>query len=366
MGYFKNISFTNFRNFKNFSLDFSNSLNIIIGKNGSGKTNILEGISLTEKGRGFRKEVISNFINFTSLNKKFEIYSNFINENNEYNVKVFNSEKNLKKLNINNNSEVDSIKHFESLFSIIYFLPEMERLFLASPSFRRNFFDRLIFTTYKDYNLIINSYKKAIYDRQLLLKKDSYDETWITNIEGNIVKFGSIIYKKRILHLEIINKIIEKLNYKNHFSKNFILKIQDEFLEQNLTIYDNDTEYLKELKNKRRIDTYAGGCSIGPHRSNIVGFNRDTNFNLNQLSTGQQKTVVLLIIISQCYHLINNLKITPIILLDEICSHLDEANRELLLYLVNRLSVQTFMTGNEENLFSFLSTKAHYCNIVPQ
>ena len=126
--------------------------------------------------------------------------------------------------------------------------------------------------------------------------------------------------------------------------------------------------YLKqnffELKNKRRIDTYAGGCSIGPHRSNIVGFNRDTNFNLNQLSTGQQKTVVLLIIISQCTFLINELSIKPIILFDEVCSHLDDFNREILLSLIESLDVQTIMTGTEQNFFSFLSTKASYCNII--
>ena len=95
-----------------------------------------------------------------------------------------------------------------------------------------------------------------------------------------------------------------------------------------------------------------------------MGFNEEDNFNLNQLSTGQQKTIVLLLIIAQSEFLIKNLNLKPIILLDEICSHLDDDNRQLLLYLIEELDVQVFMTGTDKNFFSFLSTKANYCNIT--
>ena len=364
MGYFRKINFNNYRNLKKFSLNFFSDSNVIIGKNGSGKTNILEGISLFEKGRGFRKDKINNLINFENQEQRFDINSIFIDKDIEYNVNIYNSEKNLKKLSINNSLELESIKHFESLFSIIYFLPEMERLFVASPSFRRNFFDRLIFNYDKNYNVIVNSYKKAILDRQILIRKDSYDENWISEIENNIYKFASIIYKKRISHIDIINNIINKINSKEHFSADFVIKIQDNFISENLNIFEDREKYLLELRNRRKEDFFSGGCSIGPHRSNIIGYNKKNNFDLNQLSTGQQKTIVLLIIIAQSEYLIKNLKLSTIILLDEICSHLDQANRELILYLINQLNVQVFMTGTEKNLFSFLSTKANYCNIT--
>lgn len=364
MGYFKKINFNNYRNLKKFSLNFVSDSNVIIGKNGSGKTNILEGISLFEKGRGFRKDKINNLINFENQGQRFDINAIFIDKNIEYNVNIFNSEKNLKKLSVNNSLELESSKHFESLFSIIYFLPEMERLFVASPSFRRNFFDRLIFNYDKNYNVIVNLYKKAILDRQLLIRKDSYDENWIREIENNIYKFGSIIYKKRIAHIDIINSIINTINSKEHFSTDFVIKIQDNFISENARIFEDREKYLLELRNRRKEDFFSGGCSIGPHRSNIIGYNKKNNFDLNQLSTGQQKTIVLLIIIAQSEYLIKNLKLSAIILLDEICSHLDQVNRELILYLTNQLNVQVFMTGTEKNLFSFLSTKANYCNIT--
>ena len=114
MGYFKNINFSNYRNFTRCSLSFDKSLNIILGKNGSGKTNILEGISLFEKGRGFRKEKIANLINFNNFDKRFNIDSKFQDDKLEFIVNVFNSEKNLKKISINESLEKETIKHFES------------------------------------------------------------------------------------------------------------------------------------------------------------------------------------------------------------------------------------------------------------
>ena len=364
MGYFKNINFNNYRNFSSYNISFDRGSNVILGKNGSGKTNILEGISLFEKGRGFRKDKIINLINYQNKDKGFKIDSDFKNEKNQLKISIFNSEKNLKKISVNESFEIESIKYFESLFSIIHFLPEMERLFIATPSFRRNFLDRLIFSSDKNYNLIVSSYKKLIYERQLILKKISFDEDWIEKVEKNIIKFGSIIYKKRILHIEIINKILQRISLPKNFSSEFILKLHDDFLEHNSKIYDDIDKYLYKIKNSRKNDFFSGRCAYGPHLSDLIGYNTNDNFNLNQLSTGQQKTIVLLIIIAQSEYLINSLNLKPVILLDEICSHLDLINRELLLYLINKLKVQVFMTGTEKSFFSFLSTKANYCNIT--
>jgi len=363
LGYIKNILFENFRNFEKSEFEFDPSCNVILGKNGSGKTNILEGLSLLEKGRGFKKDKVINFINFNNDKLRFNIQSLFQDDELNLNIKIFNSEKNLKKILVNNSFDTETINHFESLFSIIYFLPEMERLFLASPSLRRNFLDRLIFNQEKNYNIVVNTYKKSLSERQLLLKDVNYDESWIEKIEFNICEFGSIIYKKRIEHIENINKILKKLSINKNIYNNFQFKIKDEFLEKNYNIINDGELYLATLKNNRKLDFFSGGCTIGPHRSDFTGFDIRNGFKLNQLSTGQQKTVILLIIISQCKFLINSLKLKPIILLDEVCSHLDKVNRDLLLYLIEGLNVQVFMTGTEENFFTFLSTKANYCNI---
>ena len=120
---------------------------------------------------------------------------------------------------------------------------------------------------------------------------------------------------------------------------------------------------LLKLKNLRNYDAIVGGCKIGPHKSDINGIHLEKNLSLALCSTGQQKAIILLIIIAQCKYLINILNRKPVVLLDEVCSHLDKYNREILLELINSLDVQIFITGTEKNFFSFLSTKASYYTI---
>ena len=367
MSYFQNLKLENYRNFNNFEISFVSGCNILIGKNGSGKSNILESLSLFEKGKGFRNDNIKNFINYTSNKNNFKITSIFIDEKIEINLSLFNQvNKNgtIKKLLINDNSSSDSIRYFENLFSFIYFLPEMERLFVNSPSVRRNFLDRLIYTSDKNYKNLINNYKKNIFERQKILKNYNYDYEWIKNLEKKIADLGIQIYQKRFKHISIINSNIRDLDTYKNFSYKILLSISDDLVknekENILNIYEL---YLRKLEDSRELDGIVGGCKIGPHKSDIVGYNIENNFNINQFSTGQQKTVILLIILAHCNFLIKEIKIKPIILFDEVCSHLDIENRELLLYLIEILNVQTFITGTEKNFFSFLSTKATHYNI---
>tara|TARA_Y100001970_G_scaffold273364_1_gene371438 strand:+ start:113 stop:1150 length:1038 start_codon:yes stop_codon:yes gene_type:complete len=340
---------------------------VLYGNNGTGKTNILESISLFDRGKGFRKDNLNNLINFKSNIKNFKVESIFQKKNNEVHLKIFNqiNKKNsIKKILVNESSSKESINYLDDLFSLIYFLPEMERLFIKSPSIRRNFIDNLISSIDKNYNSILINYKKSIFERNKILKNTSYDPDWITNIEKNIVNSGIQIYEKRLNQISLINSNLMKLeNLEKSFYKiNFSL--YDEFLlnkdiNPNL-LYD---EYLNKLKHNRNIDTIIGGSKIGPHKSDIVGYKIEDNFNINQLSTGQQKTVVLLIIIAQSKFIINDLNKNPIIIFDEVCSHLDTNNRTLLLDLIELLKVQIFMSGTEKKFFSFLSTNTNYCNI---
>ena len=89
----------------------------------------------------------------------------------------------------------------------------------------------------------------------------------------------------------------------------------------------------------------------------------DNSF-VSQLSTGQQKTIILLMYLSQCKYLSEVKSKQPILLLDEVCSHLDDVNRSILLTLIETFKLQIFMTGTSENLFSFLSTNTNFCNIT--
>ena len=197
-----------------------------------------------------------------------------------------------------------SIKRLYKFFKFINitssFLPEMERLFLSSPSYRRNFIDRLIFSEKNNYNKTINKYKKFLTERAKFLQQNQTDMDWINYIEAQISEHALKIYDLRNSQLKIINTQIDQLNKSNEFPFNINLQINDNFLTDNIS-YD---QYINELKSIREFDKKYGGSKIGPHKSDIYA-TINQSYDASLLSTGQQKTVVLMILLAQCNHLVN-------------------------------------------------------------
>ena len=360
MGYFNSIDLINFRNFKDYSISFSKNCNVFYGKNGSGKTNILEGISLLTKGRGLRKDKFKNIIKKNC--EKFIIKSDFQSEEIIYNLIAETENINTrlkKKLTVNNDKSSDSLELIYDKTPFLYFLPETERLFQSSPSIRRNLIDQFIYTSHNKYNKLVNRYNKLIQERSKILINNNNEDSWLNQLEKNISADGLQIYSLRVDQLNIL------INNLNIYLKEFdlLFKIDTTLIDKFYTSNLQNEDYEETLKNNRKIDALVGGCSIGPHKSDYI-FSVNNNSFVSQLSTGQQKTIILLMYLSQCKYLTEVKFKQPILLLDEVCSHLDDINRNVLLTLIETFKLQIFMTGTSESLFSFLSTNANFCNIT--
>ena len=360
MAILKNINLINFRNFNNLNLSFDKKLNIFFGKNGCGKTNILEAISLIDKGRGIRNSLIFNLIKKNKDN--FLIKNSLEIKYNNYNIEISSEKKNdkLKKIiKINDDLSKNSVDFLYESLSYIIFLPEMERLFQTSPSQRRNFLDRLIFSRRNDYNKLINKYKKFLIERIKILQGNIIDDDWLDNVETEICNLGMEIYKERFTQIGFINSNFISLKTDHKFQFNVELKIKDDFFNNQITF----EQYLSNLQESRIFDKKYGGTKIGPHKSDLIAI-IDDDLEASLLSTGQQKTIVLMILLSQCNFLVNYKNINPILLFDEIGSHLDLSNRQILLDMINKFEIQFFLTGTDKNLFSFVSTKGQFYNIT--
>ena len=360
MAILKSINSFNFRNFKNLDLSFDEKLNIFYGQNGTGKTNILEAISLIAKGRGIRNASIHELIKKNE--KNFLIKNNLEINNNYFNIEIFTENKNdkfKKIIKINDDLSKESQDFLYKSIAYIIFLPEMERLFQTSPSYRRNFLDRLVFAHKNDYNRLINKYKKLIVERIKILQTNVVDNNWLNQIEKEICILGLEIYNERDLQVRSINSNFQLLKYDHKFQFSVELKIKDDYLHNQISL----EEYLFKLRDLRILDKKFGGTKIGPHKSDLIAI-IDDDFEASLLSTGQQKTVVLMILLSQCNYLVNDKDIKPVLLLDEIGSHLDSNNRQILLDMINRFKIQFFLTGTDKNLFSFVSTKGQFYNIT--
>ena len=250
MAYFKNIKVTNFRNFKDLNLDFSKKCNVFYGSNGCGKTNLLEAISIFSKGRGLRKDKIFNFINKNE--EYFSNHANFVNEEIEYELNAFSEVKNSryqKKITLNGEISSEVNNKIQSLITFLIYIPENERLFIASPTTRRNLFDHFIFSYSPRYNSLLNVYKKNIIERNKILNNNVTDQSWLEKIEENIAESGMEIYEQRIKQSDIFEKNLELINEYLAIPFKVNIQINDSFFNTRITLdqYKNILRKIEKL-----------------------------------------------------------------------------------------------------------------------
>lgn len=364
MSHISLIRLNNFRNLVNQEIGLYNSANIFIGPNGSGKTNIIESLSLLSPGKGLKKQMLSQISKFKS-NDPWVIFFKYKQKNNtEINLAVTyeRSKKgsNLKKILING---VKQKKSDELNYTppIIWFVPEMERLFVATPSVRRDFIDRIVYSFDKTILFQISSYMKLLKERYNILLNNNFDINWLEDIEEKISLLGIQITEKRHKTIKIINNIFDKDLSKIGINGCDIKPIG--YIDSSFSEYSRDQchqKYINELKRSREEDLIKGGCKIGPHKSDFEVIYLKNKVNSSLCSTGQQKEIILNILLCQAYCLIKIFNKAPIVLLDEICSHLDDNTRRILLHLIEWLELQVLMTGTDKKLFSFLAKKAKF------
>ena len=366
MNYLSLLRFYNFRNLEDQEIELFKSINVFIGNNGSGKTNILESLSLLNQGKGFRKEILFNIKKFNK-NEPWIIFSKYNNSKIDdiacsYEEKESGS---LSKNLIINGTKIKKIKNVDNFPIILWFIPEMESLFNGSPSYRRNFFDRIVFSFDTHFLDLMNSYLKLIKERSFILQNSHQDKNWLNEIEHNIAKKGIEITTKRKKTLEIINETFKKISSENkqiHECKiSLVGKIEDNII--NNSYEDSLNKYINILDELRKEDSFRGGCGIGPHKSDFDTVYLKNNVKASFSSTGQQKEIILSIILCQSYCLMNIYKKTPIILLDEICSHLDDNTRGIILNLIKWLKTQVLITGTDKSHFSFLSKNVRFFDV---
>ena len=363
MNYLSLIRYKNYRNLEDQEIYLSKNINIFVGPNGSGKTNILESISLLSPGKGFKRQSLDKLQKF-NCNSTWVIFNKYINNNLESDISITYEKKDegsiSEKILFNRKQEKKTDK-LNTKPLILWFIPEMERLFSGQPSLRRNFIDRIAYSFDSSILSNLRLYKKLINERNEIFKR-SNNPDWLDKVEEKIVELGIKIIDQRLKAIQIINKTFDliKSNEIDIIRSEIKLIYNKKDLKEDIMNYD---QYKYLLKSSRKEDFYRGGCKIGPHKSDIEVFYSKNKLEASYCSTAQQKEIILNILLSQSYALINKMNFPPVLLLDEVCSHLDENTRKLLLQLADWLQIQVLMTGTDKNFFSVLFEKANFFDV---
>lgn len=362
----KKIILLNYRNHESLRIDTNKKIILIYGKNGSGKTNIIESISMLTSSNGLRNSKLESIPNknFSFSSPRFGANFTFSDSDREFKIGLtfIQNEKKLKKIIKFNNNEMN-LNNFSRSLRIFWVLPSIGNFFLGGSSQRRNFLDSLIFVDEDKHINRLNEYHKLQIERLKILKHYSLsimNQKWLDSVEKKMVNLGVIICDSR-------NRFIKRINtYSlNNYSNLPIINMKltgklDEIFKIKPAI-DFEEDFLSILKKNRNTDKVIGKTQSGINRTDVeicVGKNNEKALDS---STGEQKVILVTIIFLFLQILKEQKSKQFICLLDDIFAHLDQGYIDLIIKELVDLGVQTWITNVNEKC---IKKDASYLNQV--
>ena len=333
------LELNNFRNYKKKIFDNFSNLNIIIGKNGIGKTSIIEAIYLGSLAKSFKTNNEHLIIKNDSDYFRIKIY--YFDYGPKKNLEVF-YDKDGKKTKINSKIQ-RKLSEFISQYRVIMLSPDELKLIKSSPNTRRNYLNIQISQLHKEYLYFLNNYNILIKNKNDYLKKlmfnSNLDTRYLDILDEKIVEEGLKIYSYRKKYIDMINDYINDIFKK--YQDNNEIKIKY------ISDYEiNDKEKLLEvLRKNRKKEINIGMTSFGVHRDDYE-FLQNGNSAKEYSSQGLQKLIVLAMKLSEVQIFVKEYEIYPILLLDDLFSELDEKNRNNIFKSLDK-EIQIFITTTD-------------------
>ena len=357
--YIQKLTLKNFRNHRILNLNLKNSSILIYGENGCGKTNILEAISLLSQGKGLRKANIENFLiqeeTFNDQNKAWGINVDFVGPNGKFNIGTGLNKTTSKNSRIARvNSDYAPLNSLGKILNLSWITPQMCILFLSSMSEKRRFIDRL--TSSID-NLHLNRvyrYEKLLRQRNKILMKSNFDNIWLDTIEFQISELSIAITARRLDLIEELENLYKTELKNNSLTEHFpSAGIVINGIIESLLIEKPAAEVEDYIKAELKKSRYNYDLFIpGPNNASIEILNKKNKKNLDISSTGEQKLLLISIILSHARMLHKKFKMAPILLLDDIIEHLDKEYRTALFLETSRHDAQSWFTSTNKDAFS--------------
>lgn len=328
----------NFRNYSNIELEFSNTLNIIYGNNGMGKTNLVEAIYVLALTKSFRAIVDKNII---MKDKNITKVEGVVKTNTKNNYKVIITDEG-KKVKINNN-KVNKISDYISKIRVVLFNPDDLKIIKDTPSIRRKLLNISLSQINQNYLVYLNCYNKILkqrnsYLKQLFINGNSSTE-YLDILTNNLIDYGLKISEERDNYIELINQNINDIYYK--IAKKGILEVKY------VSDYKNKSkeEILNNYKKIYAKEMAMGKTLIGIHHDDIE-FLLDKNKLKEWGSEGQLKNSIISFKLSEIEIIKNITNDYPILILDDLFSELDQEKINNILDLINK-DIQTFITTTD-------------------
>ena len=335
----ENLKLINFRNYDQIDIDFHKGINYIVGPNGSGKTNLAEGIYYLSLARSFRTTEDQNLIKIGK--DYFYIGAKVRQDDYKNNLEIYYN--NEGKRILINKKKANKISELANVVNCIVFTPKDVFLMQKPPKSRRFFLNLTISKVSSRYQMLISNYEKVLKERNRLLKETKVDNILLDVLTDRLIDYSYDIYSYRKMYIEQLEKATQ-----------FVFKTIDNSLRKIKIVYlplvsdkDNYKSLLKEKYNQNlEKDLKTKTTNIGIHREDFL-INLD-NKNVALFGSQGENRLVSLSLKLAPYFLVSDYNVKPLVILDDVLSELDERHENLLIDFLKSLD-QVFITGTRQN-----------------
>ncbi|HTN63064.1 MAG TPA: DNA replication/repair protein RecF [Devosia sp.] len=348
---------TAFRNYASAALDLDARHVVLTGPNGAGKTNLLEAISLLSPGRGLRRASFET-VQAQGSDLGWAVAATVETDNGPADIGTGAGPDDAGRRVRINGANARSVEAMSDYLRVLWLTPSMDGLFSGPASERRRFLDRLVTTLIPGHSASVSDFEKAMRQRNRLLE-DNGEARWLSAIETQMAELAAAIHHARADSLgQLQALIIESLDDDSFPAAQLALTPLFQDRSEPTASAALETALIGLWAGSRALDRAAGRTIFGPHRVDLEVTYAQKGMPAALGSTGEQKALLIGLILAQARLVKLRTAITPFLLLDEIAAHLDPDRRRALFAALDRLGTQCFLTGTDPLLFEALGARA--------
>ena len=375
----RRVVLTDFRNYARLRLDVDDRPVVLTGPNGAGKTNLLEALSLLAPGRGLRRARLGQLVYGAMRpddehgveNGIWAVAAQVVTPDGPVDLGTareivrdaageYEGERRVVRIDGKTAKGQGDLARY---FSVAWLTPEMDRLFVEASSGRRRFIDRLVYGFVPDHASRVSAYERAMRERSRLLRDGGADTSWLAALEAQMAEAAVAIAAAR-------RDLVARLNQAGAagigpFPRPEVSMVGavESWLGGGPALAAED-RFRETLVASRRRDAEAGGAAEGPHRSDLHVVHAVRGVPAAQCSTGEQKALLIALVLAAARLRALEHGAAPILLLDEVVAHLDETRRAALFDELVALGAQAWLTGTDRALFAALEDRAQFLDVA--
>ncbi|WP_299672571.1 DNA replication/repair protein RecF [uncultured Roseobacter sp.] len=351
--YLTSLTLSHFRSHKVGRLALDGRPVALYGANGAGKTNVLEAVSLFSPGRGLRRSSAEDMTRQPeALGWKLSGVLQSLHQLHE--IEIWSEGGAARQVRIDEKAAPQVA--LGRIARVLWLIPAMDRLWIEGAEGRRRFLDRMTLSFEPGHAEATLAYERAMRERNRLLKDMVRDPAWYAALETQMAETGVVIDANRRMALAQLTEAQEGAQTAFPAAELTLTHAEGE-LPQTID------ELRTALAESRPRDVAAGRSLIGPHRADISGVYAAKGVPARDCSTGEQKALLVSLILANARALARDFGAPPLLLLDEVAAHLDPDRRAALYDEIAALGAQAWMTGTEPELFATMGDRAQYVEV---